>query len=176
MLNKVSSNASEITYTDNLYNFKSAESTSGFTRSSITFEQITSGTGKGLYVESGKQLPDLPEAAIPQACGTPWYATQQTEMNAIATKTIFQDGNSNISTRKQEADIKIAKKTKTSFQVDSNEIIESVSVMSIQGQILSIQPIQNNTGSIYLPSAAGTYILSFQMTSGSILSRKLQIR
>ncbi len=166
---KKSGNTSGIICSNNLYNFKKTESTSGFVKSTnLNYQKITSGEGKGLYLKAEDGLDKLPNTATPAVCGTSWYKNQQDEMNVIAGKTIFRSTSSSIERFDIEKDIMIHKESKYLYSITSSSEIKNIVIYSMQGQLIDVQTINNNSGNINCPYAAGIYILLIYTQDGTI--------
>lgn len=157
MLNKTG-DTSGILCSDNLYRFKKAESTPGFTANDILFEKILTGKGRGLYKRVDKEENRWPEAAIPSECGTPWYPAQADEMELIEAKTDFSGlSSSSIRLLSSPCPISIRQESKDWLSLQSSIPIQEIEVYSLQGSLLHKQGLDNTTGSIYFPYAAGLY-------------------
>lgn len=152
---------------DNLYNFIDTESTSGFIKTSLSFQKTVSGPGKGLYFRTDSDARGLPEAATPAECGTAWYPNQRSETEAIADKTIFPETVSSTESV-QENDsfpFSISKDSDNFFQIISPVYIKDIQIYSLQGLLLQSQTIDHHTGRFYFPHAAGMYILRARLLS-----------
>jgi poly(beta-D-mannuronate) lyase len=160
ILNEVSGNVSDITYSDNAYWFKSTISKTGFIYQSMNYTKIASGAGKGIYTLNGTPVKPFVAPGI-KDCGVSWYDAQQSDVNAISRQTDFWEDITSEIKKSNPSLLRICIENQTVKVISPENLIDYVALYDLQGRLLKRQNSNDYIG--LLPASGlstGIYMLN----------------